>query len=493
MGPTLARIAAVAISPTMQRLSLVTFFALAATVYQAQQGALFSWDSDAYLITANKLAHLFSLERGALYAPLYPLTISIPQFVGFDTLQAVQIAWFISFLLIAGSAYILSRSVIVAAMALLFLFANEATAYHYRFAWTEMGYAALLTTAISGLFLHITDTKNKIALFVFLMTFALLPVQRYIGGYMSLLLGLIFIGYSVDRKMFLQRAGMTALATIPSIMVVLHNYALTGHLTGERSAAESSFLQNVEFTWLTLVQSFRGEMVLVVSTIAFALVVLIRRKKQRKLAVLLLLLALLPIAQVIFQNIASSLVRIDQVNERYFIVLTPIVFINAIIVASIWEPSRRWPLFIAAASALLANAVLGQSDQYSPSKPSAFPALPLQQYLTSLPVSEVALFADGTHHLWADEVLTNEIIPPSHCQSYQAIGDFSTTEAVFAPGCDDIPGHSYHPVANPNEVLDYPVVLILPLGKYFEFVGALHSLGYGIQRIENVLIMERVQ
>ena len=130
MSTQQARIVAIVISPTVRSLSLVTLFALAATVYQAQQGALFTWDSDAYLITANKFAHLFSLEREALYAPLYPLTIGVPQLVGFDTIQAVQIAWFISFFLIAGSAYILSRSVIVAAMALLFLFATEATAFH---------------------------------------------------------------------------------------------------------------------------------------------------------------------------------------------------------------------------------------------------------------------------------------------------------------------------------------------------------------------------
>ena len=476
---------------TVRNLSFVSLFVLAATVYQAQLGAFYTWDSDVYLIMANKLAHQFSLERSALYAPLYPLTISIPQMVGFDTNQAVQTAWFISFFLIAVSAYLLSRSVVVAVMALLFLFATEATAFNYRYAWTEMGYAALLTTAISGLFIHITNTDNRKALLMFLIALALLPVQRYIGGYMSFLLGLIFIGFSVDRKMFLRRSGMSALAAIPTVLVILHNYELSGHFAGKRSAAISGFVQNAELSWSTLVQSFQGEMVLVAVTITISIIMVFRTEHQRKLAVFLLLLALLPVAQIIFQIISSSSVHIDQINERYFIVITPVVFINILIISLVWGQSRRRMFFTAVVVALITNMLLGQSDKFDRSQQSSQAATPLRQYLANLPVSEVGLYADETRHLLADEVLTNKIIPSSHCSSYQAIGDLTNSIAVFAPDCEQLPGHSYWPVTTTEEALRYPVILIFPIGNYFDFVGALHAQGYKLHRIETVLIMER--
>ena len=138
-------------------------------------------------------------------------------FLGFNTIISILIYWGISYFLILTVFYLTSKNFLYSIVGFIAILSNLSTFDLFRFVWTELGYSVILVMAVFSLYKYHNcyDKKFKI---LFLISIALLPIQRYIGAYISLYLGLIYL--FLDKKHTIKRGLELSLTLLPIIIAI---------------------------------------------------------------------------------------------------------------------------------------------------------------------------------------------------------------------------------------------------------------------------------
>ena len=426
------------------------FFVAGFTVLiQNYIGILYNYDSNAYLYFANNIVYNLDFLRDPRYAPLYSFSLSFLQFSGLNTVQSILVYSLGSYYLILLGFYLISKNSIFSIIGFFTIFSNLTTATQFRFVWTELGYSVLLITAVLGLYKYKISYNTKYK-FLFLFSIALLPVQRYIGGYVSLYLGLIY--FFLYKKNFVNRGVELFLTTIPLVIVILWNIYLSGYISGPRVKAHLGLIENTKLVLKVLYFNFSPEW-LIYLFIVFILFILIWKKKK---SLFLFFIFITPFIQVCSQIQSSSTYRINKINTRYFIVLTPlIIFLLIIFLKEIFKKNKSHykyyllALFIGLNSSnlfLLTNRYdynLGGQNRNLNTKIESFAKV--REFLSSIPRNtNVGIYVRNTKFLQAEFILTSRIIPQNHNQGYSVSKNYKTGNSSYIPQNNN--GHIYTPI-----------------------------------------------
>jgi len=425
------------------------FVAVFTVLIQNYIGILYSYDSNVYLYFANKIVYNLDFLRDPRYTPLYSFSLSFLQFSGLNTVQSILVYSLGSYYLILLGFYLISKNSIFSIIGFFTIFSNLTTASVFRFVWTELGYSMFLITAVIGLYKYRISYNTKYKL-LFLFSIALLPIQRYIGGYVSLYLGLIYL--FLYKKDFIKRGVELSLTIIPIVIVVLWNISLSGNISGPRVKAHLGLIENTKLVLKILYFNFSPEWLIYI-VIVFVLFVLIWKKKK---PLFLFFLFITPLIQVCSQILASSTYRFNKINTRYFIVLTPlIVFLIFIFFKEISKKNKNHYkyYFLALIIALNLSNVLLLTKRYDVSlgghkikrntKIETFGKV--RKFLSSIPKNtNVGIYVRNTKFLQAEFILTSRIIPQNHNQNYSVNKNYKTGNSSYIPQNNN--GHIYTPI-----------------------------------------------
>lgn len=442
----------------------LSIIALSIILFQYFLGIKYSWDSNYYLLFSDGIASSNNFDRMAVYAPLYYWSLGILNFFGLSSVGSILLYWWISYFAILTVLFSLTRNIVISALGLIAILSNPTTLSLYRYAWTELGYSAILVVAIYSLYKILTEEKeNNSYQLIFLISISILPVQRYIGGYLSVYLGLIYL-FS-NRKYILNRLSKLIIATLPLIFVISWNVLLTGHMSGSRQPGSLSLLENFELARKVLFQNFSPEWIILLILI---LITSIISWKKRKFNPLLLLL-FIPIAQLIFQIISSTIYAFDTINPRFFIVLTPaIILLIALTLQDNIKNKKGYivGLVVVFVVIISLNFSYGNQKQYPFLKKESHDTYTkTKSFLLQIEeLSTVGIYTGGHQLLGAQFILTSNIIPSSHCQNYKSVGNFRSGDLSYIPACNNESGHIYVPVVLAKNIL-LPQYIVVSKGR----------------------------
>ncbi|MFC4721175.1 hypothetical protein ACFO5O_02495 [Geojedonia litorea] len=425
------------------------------TLLQYQLGIRFSYDSNWYIYNASKIGENLDFTRPPVYAPLYGWSLGFLNLIGISTIGSVFIYWWASYLCLLIGFHFLLKNVGLTICCLCVVLSNLTTNNLFKFVWTELGYSALLMFSVSSLYTF-KISNNKAFKILFLISIALLPLQRYIGAILSVYLGLVYLFHSKNK--IVQRAIELVVSAIPITILVLNNFLLSGHFSGARESATISLATNVKSTIRVLYYNFSPEWIIYFLT--FIISFFIIRKSQR--SVFLFFICLTPIIQVVSQIYSNSKYHIDLINPRYFIVLTPLLVLLIILIFKETNKGknviyRSYFLFI---TLILSNLfLLKKRDAFINNEPQASYSK-IKLLVSDLPEkSKIGVFVKNTVFLQSELILASKIIPDNHCQSYAIKNDVNSKDTSFIPKCTRLNGHTYIPIKyNTNNKPDYVLI-----------------------------------
>ena len=195
-----------------------------------------TWDTSRYLFFASQFAdygNTFSMA----YAPFLPFSLGFFQLLGCSAATSIFIVYTISLGVLLSSLFELLRLLsvhgILIGLSIVALVSSTAFYELISIALTELGFAALLTTA---LWLSLCSIRQQRIHPALLVACALLPLQRYIGvvsASICLLLTHFFLNQPLRTKtlMWLRNA---LIVKTPFIFVIWSNQVITGSFFGER-------------------------------------------------------------------------------------------------------------------------------------------------------------------------------------------------------------------------------------------------------------------
>jgi hypothetical protein len=424
------------------------------TALQYNLGVLYSWDSNWYLIFSESMSENMDFDRKAVYAPLYYFSLSILQFLGFTSEGSVVAYWFICYSALVFFLYRVTKSVVASLLIFVVIVAVEATGVLYRFAWTELGYATILVAASVFLYEHLAKGKSKKSELAFLVCLSLLPVQRYIGGYIAVYMGLVYLSFSPSVSCFFKRSRRLALATIPLVSIILWNMIISGEVSGPRPETPYSYAENFNLAESVIFNHFKWVWFLWLLCIASSAAVLVLNFKGRsKYWLVLVAIGLVPAVQALAQIHSSSIYQFDEIGPRFFIVLVPFFYAYFLIVINEISYAKRW--FFMSASVLgvflLSYSGNGRYDFFEKNNIEKSTAQ-IRDYLGEESPSTVGFYIRGQNHLAAEYILSKKILPNNMCKEYRLQGSFRDNDRyVYLPKCDVIPGHQFVMVRNSEE------------------------------------------
>lgn len=242
----------------------LVIFSLLITSLQYHFGIGYSPDSNWYILLADRFGVSLDLSRRAVFAPLFPWSLGILRFIGLSTEASIFLYWFISYSILLFIFYRVTDSPTISCLAILAVLSNARTMGLFRMAWTELGYAVILLVAIYSLYeLNAPDRSivgHDISYryrLLFVISLSLLPLQRYIGAYLCVYLGLVYLIYGIHGTPSLfSRAVDLFVAATPTVLVLVWNVLISGHFSGSRALAPSTFTQNIALTARVLYTSF---------------------------------------------------------------------------------------------------------------------------------------------------------------------------------------------------------------------------------------------
>lgn len=225
-------------------------------------GLLLTWDSMAYLSTAENLAGGHGLRSysynffEAWWPPFYSILLASINLFGISVFEASRFLNIVAFgliTLLAGhwlSQYIKSNLLVIGATVLIMI--SHIIAQIASFALTDTLFILLTLLALMNIKSFLS--KRNLAFFVLSAFFAsLAPITRYIGItviFTATILILIDSEFPISRR--LRYATIyTTFSSIPLVIVLVINQIVTGHYAGQRWATGqtlSESLQQIRYT-----------------------------------------------------------------------------------------------------------------------------------------------------------------------------------------------------------------------------------------------------
>ena len=452
-----------------QKAVMAFSMAMAYTFLQAYHGIHYSHDSKIYLLFSQTISDNFDFDRPESYAPLYFWTLALIRLLGFDAISAIHISWLLYYLVIVYSFYLVSGSILVSALGLFFISSSMVTGLLFRYVWTELGYSALLTLLCATAFLLISDKACKGEL-VFLLALALLPLQRYIGAYLSVYVGFIYVVSQYGSGNIVKNFLRVLIAFSPAMIIYCWNFLLSNNISGPRIRVNTEYTLVMNEALSVIVRDFFAHWVTwVILTVIFWLRMIASKRSANKNIIFVALLMLVPMVQLAAQIHSNSVLAIDQMNPRYLIILTPVFFLALAITVNTIIPSRNTVFTVV-------GAIVIAAFSFSTSDVSRFnffwrtldvEFVGTKAELGYLQPSRVGIYVDKTGHptmnnfMASDFILAKKILPNRMCKKYVVQGDFRLMEPiVYLPDCQSLVGHSYEMILEEGNAKHYDVLLI---------------------------------
>ncbi len=418
--------------------------ALAATLAGAavlaiyQQGYVFTWDSNMYLIFADMFAQGYP-DRESSYAPLTIWSLGALRRILGDFPASLNayffIVWFAWFWLVSRAA---GGALLAGALAFVVLFGNPVVLEQFAIVLSEPAYSVLFSIAFVSLLALVLPAGRQKAppagwQAAFLIALALLPVQRYAGAFVAVFLGAAYL----VAQPGLQRLRRLALAALPGLFVLFWNLRATGHPTGYREPSHRGFAENMATLGDTIGATFRPELAMFALLVALLGLLWHRQTRdtargRRMRAGIAVALALLSIpAPLVLQAWTAARIDLDPLTTRFVVVLVPVIVAGLILaVAGLIRPALApRPLAREAFWAVLLLALVPVSARFEwelgevPAHARSYPEV--QHFLARLGPGEVAVIADGTRHLLAADILLDRFAEPGGtCSRFATRGSF---------------------------------------------------------------------
>ncbi|SFV63090.1 hypothetical protein MNB_SV-6-558 [hydrothermal vent metagenome] len=423
----------------------IGFFSFLVVLLQYHVGFECSWDSLWYILFADWIGNSLNFDRLAVYPPLYYETLGFFKLFGLSTISTILLYWWICYYIIITLFYSLTRNITVSILALLAILSNIDLWNTYRTIWTEMGYSVLLLTALHSLYkyLNSVDSKNSYK-YLFLFSIAMLPIQRYIGVYISIYLGLIYLFSS--KKDLLQRFYDLMMAITPLLFVLAWNYLLSGFVAGPREPSPYSFAKNFHMSRDVLSGNFHIESVFYIVISLFLIISMLKRRRFSSLFLLLLV----PAIEVFFQIVSNTQYNINIINQRYFVVLVPsVVLLITLFIEGQFKKRNKImiSLMLASYMIIIGYNVKRHYNAYITNPTQNY--MKVKNYLFNIKApSKIGVFTGGYQHYGSDYILLDQIIPLAHCHKYKSVAKFNMLTKEYADGLRDFEGIYYLPTCS---------------------------------------------
>jgi hypothetical protein len=449
--------------------STLILIAFLCTILQAYHGIQYSDDSRIYILFSQILSDNFDFDKPEAYAPLYIWTLALLKLFGFGTVAAIYCTWFSYYLIIAFSFSLISRDSLLSGIGLIFVFSNMATGVLYRYVWTELGYAALLSIACAALYTSVNLKSEKMCR-LFLLALALIPLQRYIGAFVAMYLSLIYLLTQQGLANRLHASKKLFLIFTPAAVIYSWNFLSSGDISGPRIGVTTSYRLVIDQARSVIFEDFLVEWAiwLVLSTLIFVRM-FSSCDSGRDRIILTILLMMTPLVQIAAQIYSNSTVAIDQMNPRYLIILTPIFYFSLLISSRIISPSNRFILVaLVAAIGIVANIYFADRSRFNFfSRSFDLDLVKTRTALGYLEPSRVGVYFDKagfqsmSNFMASDYILAGRILPNRMCKKYIARGDYRLMEPyVYLPNCQIFPGHTYEMILDEQASGKYDALLV---------------------------------
>lgn len=485
------------------KLALIFLPSVALAAFFRMHGFRETPDSGWYLMIAEYFSQ-GGFEKNARYAPLYSWCLGLLRIFH---LSYINILFVYLSIIFSGLFWLGLRYFEKISLAILFfvtIFLNVSTVYTFNSIWTEPGYALLLLAAAVFL-LEIIQSKPSDKLFT--LAICLVPLQRYIGGYIAAYFGLIYI-FSGSRDQTIQRIKYVFIAAIPATLMIGWNYFISGNIAGSgREPATIGFIQNCLLLIEVLKENFLYEIIFYLFTIVFALRMVI--KKEKSLAWLLILLA--PIAQMLAQLHSSSTYHFDKINYRFAVVIIPLMNMITLSILFFWfekyfrskqnqlsSTAKVGILTTLLALLILSNYALKERYlQIMLSNSNHYEKISNQ--LSKIPSNTLI----GIHSIEPREtaawILLPRILPDNFCQNYSMTSFWMDGRISYAPSCKDSNDPKFISIRRPNETgtlnqIQY-LLVALPRGQEKIFWNKWNNKIPNFEMIEqerNVFLLQKI-
>lgn len=450
-------------------ISSLVFIAFLCTILQTYHGIHYSDDSRIYILFSQILSDNFDFDKPEAYAPLYIWTLALLKSLGLGTVAAIYFTWFFYYLIITFSFSLVSKSSLLSGIGLIFVFSNMATGFLYRYVWTELGYAALLTLSCATLYTISSLHSEKMCRF-FLLTLALLPLQRYIGAFIAMYLSLIYLlSYRdlADRLLALKKLSFIF---TPAAIIYSWNFLSSGDISGPRIGVTTPYRLVIDQATSVIIEDFFVEWAMWLGLSTLLLVrILSTSHSGRKTTVITSLLMMTPLVQIAAQIYSNSAVAIDPMNTRYLIILTPVFYLLLLIFSRTNSPSNSF-IFVALVAVIAISANIYSTDRSRFNffwKAFDIDLIKTRAELGYLEPSRIGVYFDkagfpATRNFMAsDYILAGRILPNRMCKTYIARGEYRLMEPyVYLPNCLNSPGHTYEMILDEHTADKYDALLI---------------------------------
>ena len=424
---------------------VVAFVSLLIVLLQYHIGFEYSWDSLWYILFADWIGDSFNFDRLAVYSPLYYETLGFFKLFGLSTISTILLYWWICYFIIISLFYTLTKNMFISILALFAILSNINLWVTYRTIWTEMGYSVLLLAALYSLYKYLdnNDSKNSYK-YIFLFSIAMLPIQRYIGVYISIYLSLLYLFSS--KKDLLQRFYDLVIASIPLLFVLVWNYLLSGFIAGPREPSPYSFEKNLHMSRDVLSGYFHIESVFFIVIFLFLIISILKTRRSYSL----LLLFLVPIIEVFFQILSNTQYNINAINPRYFVVLVPsVVLLITLLIKDKFQRYRKTMLFLLFTSYMIIIGYNVKRHYYAYITNPTQNYTKVKHYLFNIKApAKIGIFTGGYQHYSSDYILLDQIIPLAHCHKYKSVAKLNMLSKEYADGLRDFEGIYYLPTCS---------------------------------------------
>lgn len=422
--------------------------------FQIYLGVSYSYDSNWYLLFSESIRNL-SLERRVEYAPLISWTLGLIKLLGFHGVNAIFIYWLFLYFSILCLFQLYLRNIWLTFFSVGAILTNELYYRSIQYLWTEFGYSVILAAAVSSLLLIIVGKNERISSPIFFLAIAFLPLQRYIGSYISLYLAIIFLLWS-PSNVYLKSICKLSLSFLPILIVMYWNFLISGHYSGPRSPSlVPSYIDNLVIAFNVLRSYMWPYWILFIGAVMYQISQAMRDFSKEKIFVLLILLT--PFIQFFVQIYANSTYDIDKIHEpRYHIVLIPtLLFMSLLFIKFSVKSGIKyiWLILLAiigfnlyifkASTPFYSAENFIKEDRY----------IDVKKILSEIPPSVIYIYAQNGSVMSAEIILDGKILPDTYCKSYRAKGSIIGDHFSYVHDCfNGLPGHLYQPIKFGNQI-----------------------------------------
>lgn len=427
------------------------------TWYFQRFGFADSPDSGWYLLVADSFSQ-GHFERNPRYAPLYSYCLGALKFLGLNFHQAITVYMGLIFAAFLWFGNQIIKNIPILILFFLSVLFNATTYQAFHMIWTETGYSLFMFIATVGL-LRMEKGNANYSYLVILGACAL-PVQRYIGGYLSFYLGLLYIFFDLKLSQIVRRGVWMVVAAIPAATLILMNYMNTETVAGNgREPATYGILENTVMLLGIFRHYFAYEMILYALALMYTVSLVVRKKVTFRY----LLIFLIPLVQMIAQIHSSSTYRFDDINPRFVIPIIPTVYLLILLSISnalnlenfrrISEPRLKQSAYLFLTLILAVGSLLAKETHFKSvySKGNQQRFLKIKNEISEVPFNSTIAFYINPVRRTSPWVQLPRIIPDHFCQRYEQIKPITDHHLTYIPTCKLTGGPQFVAVGNPKD------------------------------------------